>query len=442
MKMQGYNGSQAPSRRPAAPPLARARAARALTAGGARAGQAWDTSFAMQAVLEAGLGDAFPEFSTRVHRYLERSQILSTPASQASSAFPYESVEMRLKYFRHVSKGGWPFSTSAHGWPIADCTAEGLKAVLGLQHLACVRAAGQPLVTPPRLHDAVHVLLTYQNADGGWATYENNRGYRFYEWLNPCETFGDIMIDYSYVELSSASMTALAAFQRDHPAVRPRPARPRPVPRRRAEAPPRARQHRREEIAAALARGARFVRTIQRADGSWYPPPPLPTVTPTLTDAWRQVRLMGGLLHVRDVVRDRGAARRGRARLARSAPRGGVSAREAGKQPCPPPATISPTLNPTVPVEAGELRRVGRNHPLLPRQKLRRHPGPPAPAPRACPRPAPARARARGAHRAPRRADAGREGKDTFNDKRGGGRRRRSGRGRAGWCKRRGRCWR
>ena len=42
-------------------------------------------------------------------------------------------------------------------------------------------------VTPERLYDAVHVLLTYQNADGGWATYENNRGYRFYEWLNPCE---------------------------------------------------------------------------------------------------------------------------------------------------------------------------------------------------------------------------------------------------------------
>jgi hypothetical protein len=28
-----------------------------------------------------------------------------------------------------------------------------------------------------RLFDAVNVLLTLQNADGGWATYENNRGY-------------------------------------------------------------------------------------------------------------------------------------------------------------------------------------------------------------------------------------------------------------------------
>ncbi len=30
----------------------------------------------------------------------------------------------------------------------------------------------------------------------GWATYENNRGFRWYEQLNPSEVFGDIMIDY------------------------------------------------------------------------------------------------------------------------------------------------------------------------------------------------------------------------------------------------------
>lgn len=45
----------------------------------------------------------------------------------------------RKQYFRHVSKGGWPFSTSAHGWPISDCTAEGLKGVLGLLKLECVK---------------------------------------------------------------------------------------------------------------------------------------------------------------------------------------------------------------------------------------------------------------------------------------------------------------
>jgi squalene cyclase len=36
-------------------------------------------------------------------------------------------VENRDYYYRHTSYGAWPFSTAAHGWPIADCTAEGLK---------------------------------------------------------------------------------------------------------------------------------------------------------------------------------------------------------------------------------------------------------------------------------------------------------------------------
>lgn len=42
---------------------------------------------------------------------------------------------------------------------------------------------------PPknRLYEAIHILLSYQNGDGGWATYENNRGYGWYEWLNPSE---------------------------------------------------------------------------------------------------------------------------------------------------------------------------------------------------------------------------------------------------------------
>jgi len=90
------------------------------------------------------------------------------------------------------------------------------------------------------------VILTLQNSDGGWATYENNRGFGFYEWMNPSEVFGDIMIDYSYVECSSASMTALAQFQERYP------------------------NHRTSEVKGAIARGVSFVKSIQRQDGSWY----------------------------------------------------------------------------------------------------------------------------------------------------------------------------
>lgn len=54
------------------------------------------------------------------------------------------------------------------------------------------------------------------------------------------------MIDYDYVELSSACMTGLAAFHRQYP------------------------DHRASEISAALDKGHEFVLKDQRADGSWY----------------------------------------------------------------------------------------------------------------------------------------------------------------------------
>jgi cycloartenol synthase len=81
--------------------------------------------------------------------------------------------------------------------------------------------------------------------DKGWATYENNRGFGWYEELNPSEVFGDIMIDYSYVECSMASLTALAEFHEKFP------------------------HHRKNEIIFAIRRGADFIKSIQREDGSW-----------------------------------------------------------------------------------------------------------------------------------------------------------------------------
>ena len=218
MKMQGYNGSQC-----------------------------WDTSFAIQAIAEAGLCEEFPELTARVYSYLERTQILCTKTARASPALEYESPECRKKFYRHVSEGGWPFSTSAHGWPISDCSAEGLKASLAIEGMSCVasRRVAQP-ITRERMEKAVNVILTLQNTDGGWATYENTRGFGWYEALNPSEVFGDIMIDYCYVECSCASMGALAAFHARFP------------------------DHRAEEVRAAMNRGRQFMLSIQRDDGSWY----------------------------------------------------------------------------------------------------------------------------------------------------------------------------
>ena len=64
--------------------------------------------------------------------------------------------------------------------------------------------------------------------------------------LNPSEVFGDIMIDYSYVECTSACVTALVAFRDVYPLYRA------------------------YEVQNAIQAGGKFVQSIQRSDGSWY----------------------------------------------------------------------------------------------------------------------------------------------------------------------------
>ena len=83
---------------------------------------------------------------------------------------------------------------------------------VGPKERPLLRSGARPKSPTPARARPTQVLLTLQNPDGGWATYENNRGYGWYEWLNPSEVFGDIMIDYSYVECSMASLSALYAF--------------------------------------------------------------------------------------------------------------------------------------------------------------------------------------------------------------------------------------
>lgn len=194
MKMQGYNGSQL-----------------------------WDTAFAMQAVKEAGMEGDFPQMVQRGYDYVDKSQIRG-------------EVVDREEFFRHMQIGGWPFSTVDHGWPITDCTAEGMKTFILLN----------PDADPERLYQAVNVLLSYQNPDGGCASYELTRSPQWLELLNPSEVFGNIMIDYSYTECTSACVQALIAFHQRY------------------------QEHRAEEVRSFIERGIRFILSQQRSDGSWY----------------------------------------------------------------------------------------------------------------------------------------------------------------------------
>lgn len=203
MKMQGYNGSQL-----------------------------WDTGFMVQAILATNFEEEYGATLRKAHTFIKNSQVT-------------EDCPGDLSYwYRHISKGAWPFSTADHGWPISDCTAEGLKAALLLSKLPS-DIVGEPSEVK-RLYDAVNVILSLQNDDGGFATYELTRSYPWLELLNPAETFGDIVIDYPYVECTSAAIQALVSFKRLYPG------------------------HRREEIENCIKQAARFIEKIQAADGSWY----------------------------------------------------------------------------------------------------------------------------------------------------------------------------
>ncbi|XP_037542771.1 lanosterol synthase isoform X1 [Nematolebias whitei] len=193
--------------------------------------QLWETSFIVQAFLEAGAQNdpKLVECLCKAHDFFKLSQIPENPPD-------YQ------KHYRQMNKGGFPLTNRHFNWIVSDCTGEGLKSVMLLEELC--PSIEQPF-SSDRLFDAVNVLLSMRNKDGGFATYETTRGGDFLEWLNPCEIFSDTMIDHTFVECTSSVMQALRLFQKAYPG------------------------HRTEEIRSTLREGLEFCRRKQRPDGSW-----------------------------------------------------------------------------------------------------------------------------------------------------------------------------
>jgi squalene/oxidosqualene cyclase-like protein len=194
---------------------------------GYNSSQLWDTAFAVQAICATGRVGEVQSMVDGAHDYIESHQVL-------------EDTPDRARYYRDPSKGGWPFSNRKHGWPISDCTAEGLKSAIVMQ----------PHVEEPigaeRLHDAAVLILGWQNGDGGWPTYERARTPSWMEALNPSFVFADIMVDHSYVECTSACLQALVSYRERY-----------------------ADTVRAACIEQAIERGRAFLLKRQRADGSW-----------------------------------------------------------------------------------------------------------------------------------------------------------------------------
>ena len=189
----------------------------------------WDTALLAIALADSGQVDHWKTMAERAHSFIDENQVL-------------EDIPDRDTYWRDPSRGGWPFSNRAHGWPIVDCTALGLIAALRLE------SSVQRPIPPDRLMAAVDLLLHWQNPDGGWPTYERRRAGSWLELLNPSEIFADVMTDRSYVELTSSAIWALVEARTRFAADL---------------------GHRLGAVERAITRGARYLRRTQRADGSW-----------------------------------------------------------------------------------------------------------------------------------------------------------------------------
>ena len=193
--------------------------------------QTWDTSWLIQAVVEAGLAEdpKWKTMLTKALEFLDDQQIREDCREQDTC-------------YRQQRKGAWAFSTKLQGYTVSDTTSEALKAVLMLQ-----QKPGYPtLVSDERVRDAIDTLLTMQNASGGFASYEPTRGSEYLEYLNAAEVFGRIMVEYDYPECSTAVVTALRLFSAHDP------------------------QYRKADISKALDGAMKYIRKAQRADGSWY----------------------------------------------------------------------------------------------------------------------------------------------------------------------------
>nr|QQR13797.1 oxidosqualene cyclase 6 [Iris tectorum] len=192
--------------------------------------QLWETSFVVQAIISTGLSIEFSHILEKAHSFIKETQIL-------------EDLPADICY-RHITKGAWPFSTKDNGYTVADCTAEALKAAILLSQFP-PKKFGDP-ITKGRLYDAVNIILSLMNDDGGFATYESKRTYEWMRLLNPCETFGDIITEHAYVECTASAIEGLATFRKLYPG------------------------HRKREVDNCIAKGVECIKKMQRPDGSWY----------------------------------------------------------------------------------------------------------------------------------------------------------------------------
>jgi len=188
----------------------------------------WDSAFVLQSLAAAAPHYDVPnrdidESIAEGTRFLRDQQI-------GCDSSGYEEA------FRLDPNGGWCFAGVWHGWPVSDCTAEAMEALL---------ATTADPTDSERFRAGIRFILRCQNPDGGFGSYEARRSRVGLEWLNPAEMFRDSMTEHSYVECTASSLSALARTIRCYPELT------------------------NAAITSAIDRGVARLRELQHSDGYW-----------------------------------------------------------------------------------------------------------------------------------------------------------------------------
>lgn len=181
----------------------------------------WETSFAMRALAAGGAPE---EPLKKAHEWLLGTQVV-------------DELPPELREGRDQVAGGWCFFRDRTiRWPVSDSTAEALSALLLTDEAIGTETPAE------RARLAATFIMSRQNPDGGFGTYERTRAPGWVEKLNPSEMYHGCMTDLSHVECTASCVSALVRYRRRWPDPR---------------------------VDDAITRGVAFIRTQQRPDGSY-----------------------------------------------------------------------------------------------------------------------------------------------------------------------------